>query len=145
MTAPVYHLPNGNVVPLHTPDPAHVNTYAATQRRVVDGDTYLMRIDFGVDAVNVDPRRVRLAGCNAAPSATPSGQDCTARVVDLFAMPGQLTVRALGEDPHGRLLVAVALPDGRDLTELLIAEQRAARWNGRGEPPLPPWPRTVSP
>jgi hypothetical protein len=75
--------------------------------------------------------------------ATPSGLGAAERILELLsAAPFELT--SVGPYKFGdEWMAEVILPNGRNVTDVLIAEQWMAPWNGRGLQPLPIWPRTV--
>lgn len=120
--------------------------------RIVDGDTFYATVtrsfDFGfhVTTTESSTQRFRLNGCNAAPDNTPSGAGAWVALGALMPPDIFCTIASLGPYKYGDEWMAdVTLPDGRDVTVEMIAEQWAAAWNGKGAQPLPPWPRTVSP
>ena len=52
-----------------------------------------------------------------------------------------ITVVVLKWDKYGgRQNARIYLPDGRDFGEVMIYAGHAARWDGRGKAPVPPWP-----
>lgn len=115
----------------------------------VDGDTFYARVsrtlDFGFH-VHVTPSAVqkfRLNGCNSAPLSTPSGAGAAAALADLLSA-GPFTLTSVGAYKYGdEWMAEVILPDGRRLTDVMIAQQWSAPWTGQGSQPLPPWPRTI--
>lgn len=121
----------------------------STLVRVVDGDTFHAQVtrslDFGFHVV-ITPTAVqkfRLNRCNTAPAATPSGTGAAARLVDLL-LPAPFHLSSVGPYKFGdEWMAELVLADGRNVSDVLIAEQWAAPWNGQGPAPLPPWPRTV--
>lgn len=143
----LFHLPGRVIpVPLSTPVPDETHTYRIVVARVVDGDTLIADLLLGYGGLSAANRRMRLAGCNAWERNTLAGAAAATHLVDRLPAGIEATVRVVSEtvDPHGRLLVTVRLDDGVDLVEELIAQQWAARWDGRGVAPVPPWPRTVT-
>jgi hypothetical protein len=102
-------------------------------------------LDFGFHVL-ITPsstQKFRLNGCNAAPLNTPSGSGARdALNVMLIGSPFILT--SVGPYKYGDSWMAeITLPDGSRLTDVMIAQQWTVPWNGRGQAPLPPWPRTV--
>ena len=88
---------------------------------VVDGDTFDSLVDLGF---NVHIRvRFRLYGINcperkgATKAAGELAREATASLVHGLTV----SVRCLKFDKYGRSVARVSLPDGRDLTEVLIA------------------------
>jgi endonuclease YncB( thermonuclease family) len=124
-------------------------TYPGTLTDAIDGDTFraelhrTVDIGFHVEMSAVLRQKFRLNRCNTAPTNTPSGKGAAARSEELL-VSGVLTITSVGPYKFGdEWMAEVILPDGRNLTDVLIAEQWAAPWNGRGTAPLPPWPRSV--
>lgn len=116
---------------------------AAYITRVIDGDTVDVDIDVGWD-VWVRNQSLRLAGCNAREHSQAGGPEAAANLAQLLPAGTQVTLTSIKPDKFGgRYDAVIKLPDGRDLTLLLIAQQWAAAWNGQGVKPVPPWPRTV--
>lgn len=116
--------------------------------RAVDGDTFVAQVsrslDFGFHILipPVAVQKFRLNRCNAAPNTTPSGQGAAARLAELLAArPFDLT--SVGPYKFGdEWMAEVMLADGRNVSDVMIAEQWAAPWTGQGPAPLPLWPRT---
>jgi len=85
---------------------------------------------------------VRLNRINADPSSTPTGAKAKARVVELLTgVP--VTVVTLGKYKYAgpevqdlpERMAEVTLPDGSNLSDLLVSEQLAVYWNGQGPRP----------
>jgi endonuclease YncB( thermonuclease family) len=111
--------------------------------RVVDGDTVDVLLDLDVFDQWL-MRRFRLLGCNARESRMPGGREAKANLELLLPHGEPVTVTSVQVDKYGRRYDAlITLPDGRDLVDELIAGQWAAAWDGKGVPPVPPWPREV--
>jgi endonuclease YncB( thermonuclease family) len=136
-------------VRLETPSPDEAHTYRAVVRKVIDGDTFVADLALGYGGLVATERQMRLAGGNArearGPDKQEGGPEAALNLAGRLRLGYGATVRVVSEtaDPHGRLLVTVRLDDGTDLVEELIARRWLARWDGRGDPPVPPWPRTV--
>jgi endonuclease YncB( thermonuclease family) len=101
----------------------------ATVERVIDGDTVEVRARIWLDQVVTTS--VRLAGVDAPEIRRP---DCAAeRERGAAAMafvaalaPADVTLLELEHDKYGgRVVARLILPDGRDLSELLLAEGHA--------------------
>lgn len=121
----------------------------STLVRVVDGDTFLADVRAGLDfgfhvKIAAQARqRFRLNRINCAPIGTISGQGAAAALAGLLD-PGPFTLTSVGPYKFGdEWMAEVVLADGRNVADVLVAAQWAALWNGRGTPPLPPWPRTL--
>ena len=77
---------------------------------------------------------VRLARINAPERGTEDGAAATA-FVDGLLTPGTpvqiVSHRLLGQtEVHGRVLASVTLPDGRDLSEVVLQAGHAVEWKG---------------
>lgn len=125
--------------------------YNAVVESVVDGDTIHASIDLGIGvwARGTDKSRwgmlIRFDGCNAAEHGTPGGDAATANLTALLPPGTPVTLRSVDWDKYGdRIDADVIELDGTDLIQQLIAEQWLAAWDGTGERPVPPWPRTVT-
>jgi micrococcal nuclease len=96
-----------------------------TVERVVDGDTF----------VTTEGDRVRVLGIDSCERTTPGGPRATAAARELIE--GQQVT--LGQEPgvdadrYGRELRYVALPDGRDLAELMAAADHTEVYAGRND------------
>jgi len=116
---------------------------------VHDGDTCTLHVDLGFNTWHEGP--FRLVRCNAREIAELGGVEAKDNLSKLiYEQDLPVTLRSIKPntpiqpDKYGeRYLAEIILPDGRNLTDWLIAQQWAAAWNGRGTKPLPPWPRTV--
>lgn len=126
-------------------------TYVATIRSVYDGDTIHADIDLGFgitkgnDESHVPGALLRLRGCNARELHEEGGKEAREALRGILAAGTVVTLRTVKPDKFGgRYDAVVELPDGEDLVERLIAEQWVAAWDGEGERPVPPWPRTIT-
>lgn len=113
---------------------------------VHDGDTISVDIDLQTGRLGINlwlhDVTVRLAGCNARELDEPGGAEAHANLAAILPAGTPVMVAAQHPDNYGgRVDALIGLPDGQDVTDLLIAGGWAARWNGRGPKPVPPWPR----
>lgn len=101
------------------------------------------------------PQPVRLLGCNAweltskAPDGTRPGQAAQAYLAGLLAAGTDVVLASIGDDKYApRWDCSVSFVYNGlvvDLVGLLIAQQFAAPWDGKGSPaPVPVWPRTLA-
>lgn len=123
-------------------------TYNATVLRVLDGDTLEVDVDHGF-YVHQTPTPVRLLNCNAAEKDTEAGAAAKAHLEALLPVGTPVVLSTAKPDkfaPRWDADVTYRGADGRyrDLVADLIAEQWAAPWDGKGEKPVPPWPREVA-
>lgn len=127
-------------------------TYNAVVVRVVDGDTINVVVDRGMyeySGSTDNPIPVRLLGCNAREHGTPGGDAAKANLEALLPVGTPVVLQTARPDkfaPRWDAAVMYRGADGRfhELVDDLIAQQWAAAWDGKGEKPLPPWPRTVA-
>jgi len=99
------------------------------------------------------PQPIRLLGCNAyelratAPDGSKPGQAAQAYLAGLLPVGADVVLATIDDDKYApRWDASVSFVYGGivvDLVGLLIAQQYAAPWDGRGSAPLPVWPRTV--
>jgi len=111
--------------------------------KVVDGDTLdaLVTRDLGFGGVATFPVRLRLNRINAPKLSTTRGRAACARVAALLL--GQavdiVTVKPYKyggpDDQRGEYMAEVTLPDGRNLSDVLVAEKLATAWDGQGARP----------
>jgi endonuclease YncB( thermonuclease family) len=126
--------------------------YNAIVVSVHDGDTLNVVIDRGMYEYTGSadhPLPVRLLGCNAAEKGTPGGDAATANLTALLPPGTAIALTTARPDkfaPRWDADVTYRGSDGRyrDLVADLIAGQWVALWDGKGEKPVPPWPRTVA-
>lgn len=98
-----------------------VYVYRAQALRIIDGDTYVLRIDLGFRCF-VD-LEARLHGVNTPELSTDAGKQALAFVSELIGVGGELVVQSYRDKrSFARWVVDVWLPDGRDVaSELVIA------------------------
>lgn len=119
-------------------------TYRGVVNRVVDGDTVDIDIDLGF-GIWIHRQSFRLLGINAREHSMSGGPEATANLSALLAVNSEVVVASVKPDKFGgRYDAHVSLPDGRDLSALLVKDGWAAAWSGAGTKPLPPWPRTAT-
>lgn len=97
-------------------------TYSTTITNVVDGDTFDSMVDLGFD---VHKRvRFRLYGINCpekSGATAKAGREAREQTV-MRILGRVVTVQCLKFDKYGRSVAKVTLPDGSDLTTVLLAE-----------------------
>lgn len=118
--------------------------YEAVVVRVVDGDTFILNVDLGF-GIWLREQSFRLAGCNARELSEEGGAE-TQAYLGLLLRPGtRVVLRSIKVDKWGgRYDALIELPGIGDLAEYLIVKGWVARWNGRGDKPVPPWPRLAT-
>lgn len=113
--------------------------YPATVTSVHDGDTCAVMADLGFGVWRAVT--VRLDGINARELAQPGGAEARAYLIGLLPVGTKVTLTSLGWDKYGdRTDGLLALSNGDDVSALMVAAGYAARWNGIGPRPIPPWP-----
>src|SRR6184192_1104103 len=129
-----------------------VQPFSARVTEVIDGDTIVCDLDLGFSIV-LPNQHFRLFGINAAEHGTPGGDAATAHLNQLL-LGKDVTLSSVKNDKFGgRYDASISLTEEAEgggvhlvpLESQLVAQQWAAWWDGRGEKPVPPWPRTVSP
>ena len=111
----------------------------ATVNRVIDGDTIEIDVDLGF---RVTIRgSFRLLGLNAIELSQPGGKESRANLAAILPAGTAITLRSVKNDKYSRWDATITLPDGQDLTTLLIRTGWAAPWDGTGKAPVPAWPR----
>lgn len=115
----------------------------AIVKKVIDGDTIVCDIDMDLRGWYHD-YKVRLAGCNAAEVKTEAGKAARAHLKDVLPIGSVVVLTTIKDYKYGGEFVAKVWVDPQnELVKDLIQHQWAAAWDGRGEAPLPPWPRTT--
>lgn len=108
---------------------------------VHDGDTFTAMVDMGLDTF----RKVqcRLYGCNARERYMGGGKDAKENL-EYLILDKELKIEVVKYDKYGgRHDVKVWLPDQTELIPLLIEQDWLVAWDGKGEKPIPPWPRIL--
>lgn len=121
--------------------------YFADVAYISDGDGLVADVDLGFHVWH-NAQRFRLAGVSCRELRQPGGREAKAYVEQLLPAGTRVRIRSskLGHDPaevmsFDRYVAHVALPDGRDLADVLVAAGYACRWDGRTKPtPYPDWP-----
>lgn len=114
---------------------------------VVDGDTFdsnlskVIDIGFSIKSEITLPARLRLARINTAKASSTKGKQAKLRVVQLTAnvVVNITTIKTYKyggpDDKVGEYIAEVDLPDGSNLSDLLVAEGFAVYWDGAGPRP----------
>lgn len=119
----------------------HEYVYDAVIARIVDGDTLIVSVSLGFNTWRHN-QAIRLAGCNARELHEPGGQEARAHLVSFLPVGTEVLIASVKTDKYGqRYDATVTLPDGVDLVGALLAEGWVTPWDGRGNKPVPPWPR----
>jgi endonuclease YncB( thermonuclease family) len=125
-------------------------TYNATVVRVIDGDTAIVDVDLGF--YMTARMSCRLAGLNARELHDDGGREARDYLCGLLPVEATVQVDSVKADKYaGRFdgVVTRRLDDGSgiNVNQRLIDMGYAAKWDGSGPRPVPPWPLgvTVSP
>jgi endonuclease YncB( thermonuclease family) len=84
----------------------------------------------------LERQSVRLTGCDAPELRTIAGKEALRFLETILKVGDIVSLVSLGWDKYGgRIDGKVRLPDGRDLTEVMIDAGHAAAWDGQGAKP----------
>jgi endonuclease YncB( thermonuclease family) len=118
----------------------HLNAWVL---EVHDGDTILFRVDRWMR--DYSTWNVRVLGCAARELADPGGPEARDWLRMLLPVGTPVVLTTAKPDKFGGRMDAhvwfQAVGGVADLTEVMIGAGWAARWNGTGKQPKPPWPR----
>lgn len=103
-------------------------TVPATVNTVHDGDTFTAQCDLGWHIYLTTP--VRVAGVDAPELPTPAGNAARDFVTQLLPPGANVLLMSRSLDKYGRALATVTLPDGRDLTTVIIAAGHGVAYHG---------------
>lgn len=111
--------------------------------RVVDGDTIdaLLTRDLGFGGKATFPVRLRLNRINAPKVSSDKGKRAHDRVVEVIGdqLVTVTTVKSYKfggpEGDLGEYMAEVALPNGTNVADLLVTEELAVYWDGKGPRP----------
>jgi endonuclease YncB( thermonuclease family) len=105
--------------------------------RVIDGDTLVAELtrDLGFNGTATFRQHLRLNRINCAPKATQEGKAATAFVVN--ACEGiPLHITTVGPYKYGdEWMAEVVLPSGRNLSDVIVANELGWYWDGAGPRP----------
>jgi endonuclease YncB( thermonuclease family) len=105
-----------------------------------DADTldFELTIDIGFGRRTVGVQRVRLSGVDCWKSTSDKGRQASEYVRGILAMPQNALVTVTTLKPYkygGEYMARVTLPDGRDLSQMLLDVGLALPYDGRGPRP----------
>jgi endonuclease YncB( thermonuclease family) len=121
--------------------------YNAYVKEVHDGDTFNVDVDWGKRRWEHD-QPIRLVGAAARELHDPGGPEAQQNLAAKLPRGTWVGLKTVKDDkfaPRWDCIVEYYV-EGilHDLAADLINDQWAAPWDGHGEQPKPPWPRTVS-
>lgn len=80
-------------------------------------------------------------GCNAIELKNPGGPEARDHLRAILASAPSLRVLSVkGDKWRDRFDGVIYLPDGSSAGDLMVASGYAIPWDGKGDPPTPPWP-----
>lgn len=112
--------------------------------RLVDGDTLDVAVtrDVGFGGTLTYPVRLRLARINAPAKSSTAGKAAAAYLAGLLPVGGVfdlVTVKPYKysgpPDATGEYMAEVTLPDGRDVSDVMVSSGHAVWWDGDGPRP----------
>ena len=119
-------------------DPQHAGTHGAHDVDLGFNVHALVTRHGAIAAIVIRRQSVRLAGINAPELATTAGKLALAYLQSLVKAGDWVTLTDQGWDKYGgRIDGLITLADGSDLSQLMIAANEAAPWDGKGTKPVP--------
>ena len=106
--------------------------------RVIDGDSFVARLtrDLGFHGTTTFEVKLRLNRINAAPAKTDRGRLATNRFLLLVGTLEGLLIETVKPYKYGdEWMAEVTLHDGRNVSDVLVAEGLAVYWDGTGPRP----------
>lgn len=115
----------------------HWDWPGAHVERIIDGDTFVAVLtrDLGFHGTATFEQRLRLNRINAKPAKTEEGKRATARVTVLTTATSVGIETVSPYKYRDEWMAEVTLADGRNLSDLLVAEDLAVYWDGEGTRP----------
>lgn len=108
--------------------------YPATIVSIHDGDTVTCDLDMGMHTHHIGP--VRIAGIDAPELATIAGKAARDYAATLLPPGLKVVVTSQQLDKYGRVLGAIALPDGRDFGQMMLESRHARPYDGGARAPV---------
>jgi micrococcal nuclease len=112
--------------------------YKASVVRIVDGDTVLLDLDLGF--YMLARMSCRLAGLNCIELNQPGGSAAKTYLASLLPLDAEVVVKSVKPDKYAGRFDAVLTLKGVNINNQMIADGYAAKWDGKGTRPVPPWP-----
>jgi endonuclease YncB( thermonuclease family) len=117
-------------------------SYTAIVVRVMDGDTVIFDVPLWYDPELTLRQHFRLFGINAPeihstnPDEKKAGLAAMGFLGTVLPVGYEVKVTSQGHDKYGRGLVSVTLPDGSDVSKLMIESGHGLAWDGHGPKPI---------
>lgn len=112
--------------------------YKASVVRIVDGDTVLLDLDLGF--YMIARMSCRLAGLNCIELNQPGGSAAKSYLASLLPVGAEVVVFSVKPDKYAGRFDANLSLGSIDINARMIADGYAAKWDGKGPRPVPPWP-----
>lgn len=110
----------------------------STVVRVIDGDSIVCRLirDIGFNGELTFVQKLRLNRINATPITTPQGKAAATYLTNLVLPPLLLNIVTTKAYKYGNEWMAeITLPDGTNVSDLMVSSGNALYWNGEGPRP----------
>lgn len=112
----------------------------STVTRIIDGDSLTATVtrDLGFHGTATFAVRLRLNRINTPPASTDAGKLATrmATVLLVADPPVQVLIETVGPYKYGdEWMAEITLPDGRNVSDALVAGGWAVYWDGNGPRP----------
>jgi micrococcal nuclease len=123
-------------------------TYYGTVTKVSDGDSCKVDLDLGLGVIKKSVG-IRLLGCNAPELKQPGGPEAKQALAEYLPIGSTVLLQSVKYDKYGgRLDADIWLIDhagrpleGGNVVQWLAQKGFVALWDGKGERPVPTWPR----
>jgi endonuclease YncB( thermonuclease family) len=114
--------------------------------RVIDGDSVIAEVhrDLGFHGTATFTQRLRMNRINTPPVKTAAGTAARDYLAGLVVRPDPLTIETVGPYKYGdEWMAEFTLPDGRNVSALMVEAGHAVWWDGTG--PRPDTPPAANP
>lgn len=113
-------------------------TRSAIVVRVIDGDTFLCRVDLGFHIYA--QLSCRLAGINTNEHDEPGGPEARDALTKLLPEGLKVTVNSVRADKYAGRFDAVVVSNSTLINDWMVQHGYAVPWDGTGPRPSAPWP-----
>ena len=110
----------------------------STVTRIIDGDSFTARVtrDLGFHGTATFDVKLRLNRINAPPKNTVPGLAAAGRFNELVPITQPVLIETVKAYKYGdEWMAEVTLADGRNVSDVLVAESFASYWDGTGPRP----------
>jgi len=102
----------------------YVFTMPGVVDRVIDGDSVVVHVGI-MPGIEMHGIHVRLQGINAPELRNAGGPAARDHLMTLLPIETVITLVSSQEDKYGRLLARIVLPDGSDVSSLMLSSGNA--------------------